>query len=237
MDRETLNRKLTLAIGNIEDFTMFGDGDLQNAINLIESVRLAFEDDEPECLEAAIWKKIPSAKGYFASSKGLIRNSDGVVLKSSPNQGGYQAICLKTNDSTVKNKPISSWVMEAFVGEKPEGMFVRHLNGKKHDDRIDNLAYGTPQENTDDCLLHGTRKNGPFHPRAKLNWDQVFEIRKRYKRACKINGSKALGLEFGVDATTINRILRGDRYDYDLYSKMLEIRSSHAPAIEKARGG
>ena len=37
--------------------------------------------------------------------------------------------------------------MEAFVGPRPEGNEVLHLNGNPSDNRLENLKYGTRREN------------------------------------------------------------------------------------------
>lgn len=47
-------------------------------------------------------------------------------------------------------------VMEAFVGQAPEGQEVRHRNGKHRDARLVNLRYGTRSDNVRDAVEHGT---------------------------------------------------------------------------------
>lgn len=49
-------------------------------------------------------------------------------------------------------------VLEAFVGPLPKGMVTRHLNGNHTDNRLENLAYGTPRENGLDTVRHGRHK-------------------------------------------------------------------------------
>ncbi|BCI54967.1 hypothetical protein NIIDNTM18_42450 [Mycolicibacterium litorale] len=50
-------------------------------------------------------------------------------------------------------------VCETFHGPKPaRGMHVRHLNGNPLDNRAENLAWGTPSENSHDTVRHGRNK-------------------------------------------------------------------------------
>jgi len=46
-------------------------------------------------------------------------------------------------------------VLEAFVGPCPEGMECRHLDGDPSNNRLENLRWGTPAENTEDKRKHG----------------------------------------------------------------------------------
>lgn len=41
-------------------------------------------------------------------------------------------------------------ILETFVGPAPEGAVTRHLNDVRTDNRLENLAWGTQQENMDD---------------------------------------------------------------------------------------
>ena len=47
-------------------------------------------------------------------------------------------------------------VAAAFLGPCPPGMEVRHANGQKDDNRLENLSYGTHQENMQDAIAAGT---------------------------------------------------------------------------------
>ncbi|QOH59937.1 hypothetical protein C6Y44_27920 (plasmid) [Rhodococcus rhodochrous] len=47
-------------------------------------------------------------------------------------------------------------VAEAFLGERPEGLQVRHLDGNPANNHVTNLLWGTGGENNRDAVRHGT---------------------------------------------------------------------------------
>lgn len=97
-------------------------------------------------------------------------------------------------------------VLTAFVGPCPEGMECRHLNGNKTDNRLENLCWGTQEENRQDTRDHGTYKKGENHHRAKLTNEQVKEIRRRYDAGGV--SQKELADEFGAGQGTVHNIVR-----------------------------
>jgi hypothetical protein len=54
-------------------------------------------------------------------------------------------------------------VLETFRGQKSDGLLSRHLDGQPHNNEVDNLVYGTQQQNIADSKTHGT-----FNPRGVL---------------------------------------------------------------------
>lgn len=51
-------------------------------------------------------------------------------------------------------------VAAAWLGPRPDGLVIRHLDGNSRNNDVRNLAYGTPAENVRDTVRHGT------HPEA-----------------------------------------------------------------------
>lgn len=104
-----------------------------------------------------VWRPIPSTGGlYEASSVGRIRNvTTNRVLTCNPHSAtGYRQ--FKARVPGVKDRVIrvAAAVAEAFHGPRPGGAVVRHLNDVRTDDRPENLAYGTPAENTADRIYN-----------------------------------------------------------------------------------
>lgn len=163
-----------------------------------------------------IWKDIPECQGYQASDKGRIRSLDrvivprngqgkhwrtrrckGKVLSTHLQPNGYVGLSLGSKTHFLAHQLIAL----AFLGPCPEGMEVCHNNGKRSDNRIENLRYDTRPGNHADCKRHGTYRNGERSYRAKLTWDQIRKIR----------GSELSQLQlakiYGVDRHTINCII------------------------------
>jgi hypothetical protein len=72
---------------------------------------------------------------------------------------GMLYVSLCTNGVAYK-RAVHRLVLEAFVGLRPLGMECRHLNGKCRDNRLDNLKWGSTDENLADKIQHGNFK--PF---------------------------------------------------------------------------
>jgi hypothetical protein len=94
----------------------------------------------------------------------------------------------------------------AFVGPCPPGMQCRHLDGNPQNNSLGNLVWGTPQENADDRIRHGTTPRGEKNNLAKLTETQVIEIRHKLAAGgCKTD----LAEEYGVGVTAIHAINTG----------------------------
>jgi len=87
-------------------------------------------------------------------------------------------------------------------------MQMCHLNGNSHDDRLQNLRWGTVRDNADDRVRHGVnREVNRNRSYAQLSLALAEEIRATY--ASGGGTHKALARQFGVAKASIYNVLHG----------------------------
>ena len=100
----------------------------------------------------------------------------GRIIRHCINQYGYPQLVLH-EIPRLKTFVVHHLVLEAFVGKCPEGMQCRHLDGTRDNNLLENLQWGTHEENEADKEKHGTILKGEQHGRSKLTERAVREIR------------------------------------------------------------
>lgn len=118
---------------------------------------------------------------------------------------GYPILVL-CRDGRKINCKLHVLMARAFLGPRPEGGQVRHLDGDKTNCRADNLSYGTHAENMADNVRHGVMARGERHRHAKLTDEEA-------RRVLSLKGSgmtsARVGAMFGMSATGIRGIWNG----------------------------
>ena len=153
------------------------------------------------------WREHPELPGYLFSSAGRaarrLKNGSLRILVGCACGRGYRAISAAVGDGQYKRVYIHRGVCHLFHGAPAEGMECRHINGDMHDNRAENLQWGTPAENSADKRRHGTVTKGELNGAAKLTRAQVEEMRNR-RKALGIP-FKQLAVEYGVSTMTAYR--------------------------------
>lgn len=149
--------------------------------------------------------RIRSLDRCVRQSTGSVRFFKGQILSAPPTKKGYLHTNLVNPAGIAKSVYVHQIVLFAFVGPRPDGMEVRHKNGKKSDCLLSNLCWGTKLENAADREKHGTHHRGEKSATAKLNDAKVRAIRAEY--ALGRCSHAFLGRKYGVKAATVYRVL------------------------------
>ncbi|MFT7005418.1 MAG: hypothetical protein ACJAWW_002793 [Sulfurimonas sp.] len=136
-------------------------------------------------------------------SKRTWRGLSNRELKQSINNYGYPRVFL-TKDNTTKGITVHRLMTVNFIGKRPKNKQVRHLDGNKKNNHIDNLKYGTALENAKDRMIHGKTANGEKIASFKLTTNQVNDIRLKYK---KRGDMVKLSKEYNVSCANIYYII------------------------------
>lgn len=157
-----------------------------------------------------IWKPVLGFEtSYEVSNEGrlkTIKQGEGAragrILRPSWNHRGYVQYTLGKYGG---RHTAHLLVLQAFVGPKPDGLEINHINGVKDDNRLENLEYVTKSENN----LHLTRvlgkRRGESHGNAKITEDDVREIR---RLAASGTSQYAIARQFGMTRPNIGYIVR-----------------------------
>lgn len=163
------------------------------------------------------WRDIPGYEGrYQASNLGRIRSLDrrvkirhgatrlarGCVLKAAGSK--YNQHLMVVLGHGQNGSLVHQLVAATFLGPRPEGQEVRHLDGNPLNNTVDNLAYGTRTENIIDVMRIG-------RPWRKLCADQVLEIRRRLQAGER---GADLAREYGVRDGCISSIKVGRTFKW-----------------------
>jgi hypothetical protein len=159
--------------------------------------------DQPEN-----WRPVVGFEGiYEVSDAGRVRNVKTGRLRTPFERKplAYHAYYL-TSPTRSKCLLAHSMVLSAFVGERPEGLITRHLNGNPRDNRLANLAWGTPAENGSDQRRHGRSPAGERNGSAKLTLGDVAAI-----RASSLPATYLCQF-YGVTPVAIQKVKRGETW-------------------------
>lgn len=173
-----------------------------------------------------VWRQITGFSSYEVSSHGRARRRvDGPnmkaqsILKPGITPNGYVKFGMTGDDGHRRTVSAHRLVAMAFLPRPHDGaVYVLHANDVKTDNRVENLRWGTPAENTADAVRNDRLALGDSHPchvkpwtrprgesikHSKLTEDQVLEIFNDKRK------QRDIAAEYGVDQALIGRIRNG----------------------------
>lgn len=160
-------------------------------------------------MDAEEWRPIMVVPGYEVSNFARVRHSEKGTIKGAPvARNGYRVVNLWRNNKG-RVHTVHSLVAEAFLGPRPEGWSVNHIDGDRLNNLPSNLEYMTLADNSRDQAAAGRAARGERNGHSKLTESDVSAIRQRAlagERTCD------LAHEFGVGSPIISQIKHGKRW-------------------------
>ena len=165
-----------------------------------------------------IWKNVVGYEGlYEVSNLGKVRSLKrphiGRIRKPQFTQDGYYKLNLSKHNKRT-NYLISRIVATAFIPNPLNKSEINHKDCDKTNNRESNLEWHTHLENMRHAGRNGRLNTprdatsyGETKPGAKLNWDDVLEIRALYPTGAYTYA--ALGRIFNVHYLNIRNIVQG----------------------------
>jgi len=167
-----------------------------------------------------VWKPISGYEGtYEVSDQGRVRSLDrtclgkdgrqefhrGKILKPQKMKNNYLEVSLSSAGART-HRTVHTLVAEAFLGPRPEGHDVAHMDGDRSHNCADNLFYLTREDN-----LHSTYAYGGKQANGKLSLADVDEIRHRIARGDSLVG---IAKDFNVNSAAIYHIKNGTTFKW-----------------------
>ena len=135
---------------------------------------------------------------YIITKEGQIINSrTNRELKPQPNNKGYLRVTL-----CGKKYFVHRLVAEKYIPNPEHKEQVNHKDGDKTNNSVANLEWVTNQENRNHTVKNNLHLCGDKCPWAKLNSQQVIEIRKNTQYS-----NEELAKIYNVSVTTITDVL------------------------------
>lgn len=157
-----------------------------------------------------IEKWVECFKNYEVSNLGRVRRSSpgrrtfkGRVLSPIAMSIGYFSV-KPVIEGKNRQCYIHDLVAQAFIGPKPDGSSVNHIDGNKKNNNASNLEYTSHAENMSHAGSHGLMARGEDHPASKMTNQSVKQL-----RSDRISGMSFLKLsaKYGIAIMTAHSIV------------------------------
>lgn len=147
-----------------------------------------------------LWSPIPGTDNAFASTQGRIKRNGQLVSQKRVQEGYMRA----TVGGKIGRDYVHRLVLMAFQYQPPGKTCVNHRNGKKDDNRLKNLEWSTPRENSMYAALRGEWKKQ--HKARKIKATDISTGETKV-----FNSQSQAAQALNMHNSEINKMLRGKR--------------------------
>lgn len=150
------------------------------------------------------WVFVPSTNNlYEVNEHGDVRKvSRGIPLTASITKIGYKIVSIVFSTDNVQKRYVHDLISEVFIGKKPIGKEVNHIDGDKTNNTVSNLEYITRSENINHGLKIGLIHHGESRSDSKLKKETVVKI--RFLRRTTGFGATRIARLLGNEVTSIS---------------------------------
>lgn len=149
-----------------------------------------------------VWAEIKGFPGYAISNYGVVLSlAQNRKLKGRPNSQGYLRVTL-WQEGVKREMYIHQLVGQAFFGDWHDGMQIKHENGDKANNRVDNLRLRM-RRTADDKDFNPTYKYAAYGRGVR-----IVETGETFRSV------REAAVYVGGDYTSIYKVLRGQRLSH-----------------------
>ena len=157
--------------------------------------------------EYTTYKPIKGYPGYAINEIGEVISTKGKkphTLQPYVTTSRYLCVALqKEGSSRGRMMTVHSLVAQAFLGDRPKGMVIDHIDGNRFNNHYTNLRYCTQKENVNNpnSQKPGKKRNTPAIIATKEGEDQSFEDVQAACKALDLNARSVLACLHGKAQT------------------------------------
>lgn len=165
------------------------------------------------------WRLITEANCEYAISnygrlKSFKRNKNGSILSNINKKGDYFSIILKYDKNKKRiHTRIHCLVAKYFIGDRPIGFHVHHIDGNKQNNNVNNLMYISTKEHYLETLSGNPQiVSGMVNYNQKIRPKKILQFSKYGEFIAEYNNSSEAHEKTGICSRNILQVASKDEY-------------------------